>query len=213
VLHRASAANGADPHAGHVAHRAANKRQAITQEIEARVRKHWSDLGARRRFDASFVLNHTADMRPLLTGCPQACWRGSQRNPGTIESINQLLSDVAHSVADYSKGLTKGDNLPLFIKLARLGADLYSVLVMITCSGRSRRDGRRGSNHIQIISTRADAVVPFEFIYQYEPPDDDSGVSFVQCAAALKAARARGLRRPEGAAPHVCPWASGACAK
>lgn len=184
--------------------------ESITQQIEARVREHWSDLGARRRFDASFVLNQTHAERPLLTGISgKRAWvtdLGGIREP--VETINQLLSEVAYSVADYSGGLTRGDNLKLFYKLARVGSDLYSVLVadhlqQLHSGGMDVEE----ATHIQIISTRADEVVPFEFIYQYLPPDDEDDVHF--CPNALEALKA-------GACPghcdgqqepgrHVCP--------
>lgn len=184
--------------------------EGITQQIEARVREHWSDLGTRRRFDASFVLNQTNAERPLLTGVAgKRAWAtdlGGIREP--VDTINQLLSEVAYSVADYSGGLTQGDNLKLFYKLARVGSDLYSVLVadhlqQLHSGGMDVEE----ATHIQIISTRADEVVPFEFIYQYPPPDDEGSVRF--CPDALEALKA-------GACPghcdgqqepgrHVCP--------
>lgn len=184
--------------------------EGITQQVEARVREHWSDLDARRRFDASFVLNHTRDARPLLTGISgKRAWAtdlSGLQEP--IDTINQLLSDVAHSVADYSAGLTKGENLKLFHRLARVGADLYSALVIDhlqqLCSGGMDVEE---ATHIQIVSTRADAVVPFEFIYQYLPPDDEHDVRF--CPNALEALKAGacpgncdGQREPHR---HVCP--------
>ncbi|NCA69491.1 MAG: hypothetical protein EOM91_05165 [Sphingobacteriia bacterium] len=184
--------------------------EAITQQIEARVREHWSDLGTRRRFDASFVLNHNSDNRPLLTGVSgKRAWvtdlSGIEETVGTI---NQLLTDVARSVPDYSEGLTKGDNLRLFYTLARLGADLYSALVMDQL--QPLREGGMDveeATHLQIISTRADAVVPFELIYQYEPPDDECSVKL--CPNALEALASGacpsdcdGQRAPRR---HVCP--------
>jgi len=184
--------------------------QAITQQIEARVREHWSDLGSRRRFDASFVLNHTSDERPLLTGVSgKRAWAtdlSGIKEP--VDTINQLLSDVAHSVADYGEGLTKGDNLKLFYKLARLGSDLYSALVIDHLQQlRSGGMDVEEATHIQIISTRADAVVPFEFIYQYEPPDDENDVKF--CPNMLHALAkgacpgdCDGQKEPR---QHVCP--------
>jgi hypothetical protein len=187
----------------------AGEDQAITQQIEARVREHWSDLGSRRRFDASFVLNHTNDNRPLLTGVSgKRAWAtdlSGIKEP--VDTINQLLSDVAHSVADYGEGLTKGDNPKLFFKLARLGGDLYSALV-IDHLQQLRGGGMdvEEATHIQIISTRADAVVPFEFIYQYEPPDDENDVRF--CPNVLQALAS-------GACPGNCDGqrVSGVCAR
>lgn len=184
--------------------------EGISQQVEARVRAHWSDLDTRRRFDASFVLNHTHEARPMLTGVSgKRAWAtdlsGIQE---PIDTINQLLSEVAHSVADYSQGLTRGDNLALFYKLARVGSDLYSALVMDNLqqlvSGGMNVDE---ATHIQIVSTRADAVVPFEFIYQYLPPDDENDVRF--CPNALEALatgacpdNCAGQKDPQR---HVCP--------
>lgn len=111
-------------------------------------------------------------------------------------------------MADYSAGLTTGDNLALFFRLARLGGDLYSALVIdhlqALNSGGMDVDE---ATHIQIVSTRADAVVPFEFIYQYVPPDDEGDVRF--CPDALEALAAgacpghcAGQQDPRR---HVCP--------
>ncbi|WP_300320187.1 hypothetical protein [Accumulibacter sp.] len=173
-------------------------RPGIGQRLEARVRTNWSDLGSRRRFDASFVLNHSNAGRPLLTAIAgRRAWAKDLSGiDEPVARINQLLSNVAHSVADYSGGLTEGDNLPLFIELARLGADLYSSLVIDNLQAlQSQGMNVDQETHIQIVSTRADAVVPFEFIYQYQPPDDDAGVTF--CPNALKALA-------DGACPQDC---------
>lgn len=184
--------------------------QTISQSLEACVRRNWGELGSRRRFDASFILNHSHDQRPLLTGIAgKRAWAKDLSGiDEPIASINQLLSNVAHSVADYSGGLTEGDNLKLFIELARLGADLYSSLVIDNLQPL-QREGMDvdQETHIQIVSTRADAVVPFEFIYQYQPPDDDPGVGF--CPKALKAledgACPAGCAGQQDARRHVCP--------
>jgi len=184
--------------------------QAIVQQVEARVREHWSDLGARRRFDASFVLNHTNDQRPLLTGISgKRAWAtdlsGIQE---PLDTINQLLSDVAYSVADYSRGLTEGDNPKLLFKLARVGADLYLALVIDHLQRlRSGEMDVEEATHIQIVSTRDDAVVPFEFIYQYLPPEDENDCKL--CPNALEALAVGacpgdcdGQKEPQR---HVCP--------
>ncbi|MCP5230176.1 hypothetical protein [Accumulibacter sp.] len=189
---------------------AGDGQEAISQQVEARVREHWGELGARRRFDASFILNHDDLQRPLLTGIAgKRAWaRDLSGIDEPVASINQLLSDVAHSVADYSDGLTTGDNRKLFVKLARLGADLYSSLVIDKLQPL-QREGMDvdEATHIQLVSTRADAVVPFEFIYQYQPPDDALGPDF--CPNALQAladgacpAGCAGQREPRR---HVCP--------
>ena len=184
--------------------------EAIRQQVEARVRQHWGELGARRRFDAAFILNHSNEQRPLLTGVAgKRAWAKDLSGiEEPIASINQLLSDVAHSVADYSEGLTSGDNRKLFVKLARLGADLYSSLVIDNLQPLQRAGmDVDEATHIQLVSTRADAVVPFEFIYQYLPPDDDAGVDF--CPNALQAladgACTQGCAGQQEPRRHVCP--------
>ncbi|RDE48810.1 MAG: hypothetical protein DVS81_20080 [Candidatus Accumulibacter meliphilus] len=177
---------------------AGNAGEVISQQVEARVREHWGELGSRRRFDASFILNHSNQQRPLLTGIAgKRAWAKDLSGiDEPIASINQLLSEVAHSVADYSDGLTSGDNRKLFIKLARLGADLYSSLVIDNLQPlQSEGMDVDEATHIQLVSTRADAVVPFEFIYQYQPPDDDAAVDF--CPNALQALA-------DGACPQAC---------
>ncbi len=191
---------------------AGQAKEAISQQLEARVREHWGELGSRRRFDASFILNHSNQQRPLLTGIAgKRAWAKDLSGiEQPIASINQLLSDVAHSVADYSEGLTSGDNRKLFVKLARIGADLYSSLVIDKLQPL-QREGMDvdEATHIQLVSTRADAVVPFEFIYQYLPPDDDAGVDF--CPNALQAladgACPQGCAGQQEPRRHVCPMA------
>lgn len=152
---------------------------AIALLDEAQVRHDWSDLGRRRRFDLAIVLNHTADDRPRLTAvAEQRAWATNLdgiRDP--LLQLNAALSSAAHSIADHSDGLDQGENPQLLVRLARIGADLYSALcldqfVELTEGGFDPRADTL--THVQVVSARADAVVPIEFFYDYPPPASDA---------------------------------------
>ncbi len=143
---------------------------------EAQVRPDWSDLGARRRFDLAMVLNHgDTDGLPRLTAVAERrAWATSLEGLSEpLLQLNEALSDAAHSVADHADGLDQGENPQLLVRLARIGADLYSALcldqfVELAHGGFDPRDD--ALTHIQVVSARADAVVPIEFFYDYPPP-------------------------------------------
>lgn len=188
----------------------AGLRGGIRLEDESRLRQDWSDLGARRRFDMALVFNHTAAEQPRLTGVAgQRAWAtdlSSIEEP--VRSINELISAVASKVADHEEGLDQGDNPALLVQLARIGADVYSKLYLdqlqqLTAGGLDV--GSDAVTHIQVVSTRSDALVPIEFFYDLPPPDADAQV----CRQHLQAlqdgrcpANCEGARAPTR---HVCP--------
>lgn len=146
---------------------------------ETQVRHDWSELGRRRRFDLAIVLNHTTDGLPRLTAVAERrAWATNLdgiREP--LLQLNAALSDAARSIADHADGLDKGDNPQLLVRLARIGADLYSALcldqlVELTEGGFDPRADTL--THIQVVSARADAVVPIEFFYDHPPPAADA---------------------------------------
>ena len=156
-------------------------REAIALVPETQVRHDWSDLDTRRRFDLAMILNHTTSEQPLLTGVQGArAWATDLSGiEEPVRDLNELISKVAHSVADYEDGLDQGENPELLVKLARIGADLYSVLykdqlgVMAT-EGLSIGDAK--VEYLQVISARADAIVPLEFMYDFNAPQADAEV-------------------------------------
>jgi len=146
---------------------------------ETRVRHDWSDLDRRRRFDLAMVLNHAADGTPRLTAVAERrAWATSLdgiRDP--LLQLNATLSEAAHSVADHVDGLDRGENPRLLVRLARIGADLYSALCLDQFVELTHGDFDPRADtltHVQVVSARADAVVPIEFFYDHPPPAADA---------------------------------------
>lgn len=183
---------------------------AITLEDEAQVRHDWSDLGRRRQFDLALVVNHTPAGEPTATGVMgQRAWATSLEGlDQPVRKLNDLISTVAHSTADYGDGLDQGENPQLLNKLARVGANLYSLLYRDQLKQLATEGfdvGDDAVSHIQVISARPDAVVPLEFMYDYNAPEPGAPVC-PQHRQALEAGRCPATceraAKPRG---YVCP--------
>ncbi len=182
----------------------------ITLDDETPVRHDWSDLGRRRPFDLAFVLNHTDAGEALLTGIAgRRAW--ATRLDGIeqpIRRLNELISNVALSTDDYGDGLDQGENPELLRKLARIGSNLYSLLYrdqlkQLTTDGFDVGD--ESVTCMQVVSARPDAVVPLEFMYDFNAPDPDATVC-PQHREALAAGRCPGnCARTSEPRRHVCP--------
>ena len=183
----------------------------ITLDDETQVRHDWSDLGQRRRFDLAMVLNHTPSGEAMLTGVAgQRAWAkhlGSDIQD-IVASLNTTISAVAHSVVDYGDGLDQGENPALLVSLARDGADLYSLLYLdqlkrLTSGGFDAGD--ESVTYLQVISARQDAVIPLEFMYDFNPPKPGATVC-LQYREALSTGRCpANCARSSQASEHVCP--------
>lgn len=148
----------------------------ITLDEETRVRQDWSDLNSRRQFDLAMVLNHTPAGEPLATAVAGSrAWATSLDGIAEpVKDINALISNVALSVADYDAGLDQGENPALFTRLARIGSELYSLLYrdqLRQLASDGFDVGDAAVTHIQLVSTRQDAIVPLEFMYDYNAPN------------------------------------------
>ena len=189
-------------------------RPAGAQDIRladlAEVRHEWSDLAKRRRFDLAIVHNHSADGQSTLTAVAGAkAW--ATRLDGIeqpVRKLNDLLSGVAHSVLDHGDGLDQGDNPKLLVALARVGANLYSLLYRDQLSHLASEGfdvGDEKVTHMQVVSARPDAVVPLEFLYDYNAPDPDATVC-PQHRQALEEGRCPAdCARRSAPRRHVCP--------
>jgi len=183
----------------------------ITLDDETQVRHDWSDLGQRRRFDLAMVLNHSADGEAMLTGVAgQRAWAkhlGSDIQD-IVGSLNTAISAVAHSVADYGDGLDQGENPTLLVSLARDGADLYSLLYLDQLKRLATGGfdpGDESVAYLQVISARQDAVIPLEFMYDFNPPKPGATVC-PQHREALAAGRCPPrCARSSQPTDHVCP--------
>lgn len=183
----------------------------ITLDDETQVRRDWSDLGKRRRFDLAMVLNHTQTGDAMLTGVAgQRAWAkhlGSDIQD-IVGRLNNAISAVAHSVADYGDGLDQGENPALLVSLARNGADLYSLLYLDQLKRLSTGGfdaGDESVTYLQVISARQDAVIPLEFMYDFNPPKAGATVC-PQHREALAAGRCpQTCARSSQPTEHVCP--------
>jgi hypothetical protein len=140
------------------------------------VRQGLGDLRQRRQFDLAFVINHGASGRPLSVALSEDhAWISDLQKCGPIaRDINARLSPVAKSVADYADGLEGENGRALLVQLAQLGRYLHLYLVDEQLAATDNRPEIARKEYLQIVSTRSDAVIPFEFIYEFETPDDDA---------------------------------------
>lgn len=136
------------------------------------VRTQIGDLEERRQFDLAFVFNHTTDHRHRLTAISEDhAWVTDLKAFDKITlSINSKLSRVAKVVKEYSGGLDSKNNQALLVELARIGRLLYRNIVTEQLQAPTNRLGIAAKEYIQIVSTRSDALIPLEFIYDCETP-------------------------------------------
>ncbi len=182
----------------------------ITLDDEAHVRDDWSDLAKRRQFDLAIVLNHTHEGVPTLTGVTgQRAWATNLEGiEQPVRRLNELISAVAHSVADYGDGLDQGENPELLVKLARVGANLYSLLYKDQLKGLATDGfdvGDAAVTYLQVVSARPDAVVPLEFMYDFNAPDPDATVCPQHREALAEGRCPDRCARTSQPRAHVCP--------
>src|SRR5688572_949331 len=141
------------------------------------IRNRVGDLGERRQFDVAFVANHDEKGRPLLTAVSdKAAWvKDLSKLVAIATKINESLLPVAKSVADYAEGLNSDKGRQLFIKLAKHGGWL-KIYLDEQLSGAGNNPVTSKAEYLQIVSTRSDAVVPLEFVYDYTVPRPEAAV-------------------------------------
>lgn len=142
------------------------------------VRQRLGDLEGRRQFDLAFVTNHTngGEPRAVALSADHAWISDVTKSLVVTQDINTALSRVAKSVADYAEGLSGEKGRALFVDLAKKGAWLQLYLVNNQINRPGNRPDVAEQEYIQIVSTRSDAIVPFEFIYDHKVPDDDAAI-------------------------------------
>lgn len=142
----------------------------------APVRRRLGDLDQRRQFDLAFVTNHTTagEPRGVALSADRAWIADVSKALGVTQTLNTALSRLAKSVDDYKDGLAGEAGRKLLVDLAKQGAwlDLYLVHQQLARPGN--RPDVAAHEYIQVVSTKSDAIVPFEFIYDQEVPDDDA---------------------------------------
>ncbi|TAG45377.1 MAG: hypothetical protein EAZ30_15845 [Betaproteobacteria bacterium] len=183
----------------------------MTLTDEALVRHDWTSLDQRRRFDLALVFNHDVSNTPRMTALSdRRAWaKDLSTIDDVVKAINVELSAVATNVVDFADGLDKGENPKLFVTLAMLGTELFTSLIREQIEPNTTGDIDFLSDaitHIQIVSTRSDAIVPIEFVYDYGMPDDAVAKLCPEHRDALKSGHCKrtcpGRKDPT---QHVCP--------
>lgn len=185
---------------------AVNRRLKLNLDIEARVRSSWADLEDRRPFDMALVVNRTSTGKPAMTaiGRRSAFVQSLDGVSKQVSRINQRLTDVAMNAKSYSTGLRSAKNVALLRDLAIHGAWLFRSLVKDQLEQTSTSNDLLTSEYLQIISTKPDALIPLEFIYDYPAPAKDAKL----CENAEKAlldGKCSGCQPQSSPASVVCP--------
>ncbi|MFA4864602.1 MAG: hypothetical protein WC605_12645, partial [Bacteroidales bacterium] len=153
----------------------ASDQMELTDLIPVRV--NLGNLEERRQFDLAFITNHNSGNKPMMTGIGKDnAWLANLEGCyGITNNINLLLSDVAQKVKDYNDGLKskKGENL--LRELIFCGCDLYDMLIKKRLKTTVDKEKFLQNEYMQIITTNdSEQIIPFEFIYEHEAPDNDA---------------------------------------
>ena len=168
------------------------------------VRHRLGDLDARRQFDGAYVIDRASNGKPrgVALSAEHAWIADIAASLDVAGDINTALSAVANSVADYKEGLDGEAGRELLVELAVQGSWLHLHLVDPLGEGANRPD-IAGKEYLQIVSTKNDAIVPFEFIYDYVAPNKDAKVC-PRWREGVQAGRCPGTCHTEDPAT-VCP--------
>lgn len=198
------------------------KAQPLQMEMEAVVRKSLGTLGLRRPFDACLVLNGASSNNPsaMVAANKSAYLPALGGLNEALARISQFLSAAGGNSKRHRAGLKAKVNADLLSALAIEGRWLYNKLVIDYIDRSSAAQALRDGEYLQIVSLDADAIIPFEFIYEYPAPPPPSswsagslpkripkGVPVCPNAdEALKVGRCPSRCVPkESPAKHVCP--------
>jgi hypothetical protein len=142
------------------------------------VRQSIGDLKHRMPFDLAFVLNNTAAGRPISVGLSaKHAWLSDLSQAKAIAGdISERLAPIAKSAVDYADGVTGKKGLALLIQLAQAGSLLHEFLVKQQINASGNRPEIAGAEYLQVVSTKLDAVIPFEFIFDNIAPEDDAAL-------------------------------------
>lgn len=152
------------------------RRDSLRIEDIIHVRANLGDLEKRPQFDLAFLTNHASDHRPYLTAVAENnAWLINLEECESItKEINATLSKVALSTADYKKGFESAKGKELLKSLVISGCELYASIIEEQLDRQAGMAEILKKDYLQIVSTKNDVVIPFEFIYDFEVPDDEA---------------------------------------
>ncbi len=170
------------------------------------VRSRIGDLEGRRQYDASFVLNHGVDARPRLTAiAANHAWLTEITKCQEItREINDELTRVAESVKDYSGGLGSKENVEMLVKLAQIGRNLYGEIVVDQIKEADNQSSFASMEYLQVVSTKADALLPLEFIYDAIAPNNDAALCPSMAAVVLEKKRGKRINAAKALVEGTC---------
>jgi hypothetical protein len=147
----------------------------ITFSDIRRVRFDTATLDIRRQFDLALVENHSTNgLQSAQAVSDDSTWLIDLSHcDGLVKEINETLSQAAHTTADFNGNLDSDYGNEVMRSLARSGFNLNKEVVTNFTGNRAKLFD---SKYLQLISTRIDSLVPFEFIYDFSYPAESSKI-------------------------------------
>lgn len=181
------------------------RRDSLRIEDIIQVRNNLGDLEKRPQFDLAFLTNHSSDYRPYLTAVAEnSAWLINLEACESItKEINTTLSKVALSTADYVTGFESAKGKELLKSLVISGCELYAAIIEEHLDRQVGMAEIVKKDYLQIVSTKNDVVIPFEFIYDFEVPDDEAELC-PNWKQALQNGKCTGTCRKQGR-DIICP--------
>ncbi len=196
----------------------ASEKNRIELTREAIVRADFSGLRDRRHFDAAFILNHDVKNIARVTAIKDEYVSFSAPGglPGFVSQVDDFITEIADTPEDYGGTLDTPATLKLIANLAKRGRILYdslienedgttplaNIIVGLSENGVPADNPKR----IQIISAKADARLPFEFLYDREAPQGNDVEFCPNAVSALERGKCfidcPGVNSPKD---YVCP--------
>ena len=141
-------------------------------EDRVHVRHAIGDLKNRRPFDLAFVLNHTELGQPRAVAlADKRAWIANIAAAKVIAgNISDKLAQITRSVPDYADGIKGKKGLALLVDLAREGTVLRRHMLR-DLNAAGNQSAIADETYVQVVSVTTDAVIPFEFIYDFEAPE------------------------------------------
>ena len=143
----------------------------IDMNLESVVRKNLNNLSSRQKFDVAFVANHTEDGQHTLTtiASERATFCSLKSVETIIDDINKRLEKTVVDPKIYPINIFGEKFTDLIRYLSLRGNELYEGLII----DERLEDKTTNAKRIQLLTKRKDNL-PLEFLYDRNPPDDDT---------------------------------------
>ncbi len=183
--------------------------QSVRLEVEAVIRPTVAGLSGRPKFDLALLINHGSDNRNRLTKLADdhAAVRDIEGIQVSIRNIQERLESAARAIADADiagTGTLRSDETEALLNfLAYHGRILYDAIItdQVDAGWLPRHPGR-----VQLVSARAEAFLPLEFLYEKPVPSLDARLC-PRAEHALQEGKCQDCLLPNDAtsSPYICP--------